>query len=139
MNKAKELIERCDSLINDIREYIVHTPHCIIYWIGNEEVQRFVETYPDDYEDMFDIQVLSVSESPSVRIDFHEHPDGVTSIVSYCVLPTFRVSTNATWLAWNEEVKELRIKNLREELEHFKRKVTETEELLKAEEQIKQI
>ena len=133
--KAKELIERCSSLIHDIREYIVHTPHCIMYWMGNEEVQRFIEEYPDDYEDMFDIEVLSVSaSSPSVRIKFHAHPDGITSIVSFCNLPTFRVSTNASWLKWNGKVKELRIEELREELEYFKRKVSETEELLKAEE-----
>ena len=132
--EAKELIERYSSLSYDVREYIVNTPHCIMYWIGNEEVQRFIEEYPDDYEDMFDIQVLSVSTSTSVRITFHDHPDGVTNIVRYCVLPTFRDSVNASWLRWNGKVKELRIENLREELEYFKRKVAETEELLKAEE-----
>lgn len=132
--EAKELIDRYCSLSHDIREYIVNTPHCIMYWIGNEEVQRFVEEYPDNYEDMFDIQVLSVSQSPSVRITFHDHPDGVTNIVRFCNLPTFRDSANASWLKCNGKIKEMRIKELREELEYFKRKVTETEELLKAKE-----
>lgn len=132
--EAKELIERCGSLSHDIREYIVNTPHCIMYWIGNEEVQRFIEEYPDNYEDMFDIQVLSVSTSPSVRITFCDHPDGVTSIVRFCNLPTFRDSANASWLKWNGKIKRIRIKELHEELEYFKRKVAETEELLKAKE-----
>ena len=131
---VNELIERYCSLNDDIRDYIVNTPHCIMYWIGNEEVQRFIEEYPDDYEDMFDIRVLNVSTSPSVRITFHDHPDGVMSIERYCVLSTFRDSVNASWLKWNGKVKELRIKELREELEYFKRKVAETEELLKGEE-----
>ena len=132
--EAKELIERYNTLNHDIREYIVNTPHCIMYWITNEEVRSFIEAYPDDYEDMFDIQVLSVSTSPYVKITFHDHPDGVTNILRFCVLPTFRDTVNASWLKWNGKIKDLHIEELREKLEYFKRKVTETEELLKAEE-----
>lgn len=132
--KAKELIERCDSLRHDIREYIVNTPHCIMYWIANKEVQRLIEEYPNDYEDMFDIQVRTVSVSPSVRIIFYDHPDGIPDIERFYDLSTFRDSVNANWLMWNGRIKELRIEELRKDLEYFKRKVTETEELLKAEE-----
>jgi hypothetical protein len=132
--KAKELIERYDSLSHDIREYIVNTPHCIMYWISNKEVQRFIEEYPNDYEDMFDIQVHTVSTSPPVEITFYDHPDGVTSIERFCNLSTFRDSVNASWLKWNGRIKELRIEELRKDLEYFKRKVIETEKLLKAEE-----
>lgn len=133
--EANELIDRYCSLKHDIREYIVNTPHCIMYWIRNEEVQRFIEGYPDNYEDMFDIDVLSVSLSPSIRITFHNHPDEVTDIVRFCVLPTFRDSTNANWLKWDGKIKEMRIEELHEDLEYFKRKVTEIEELLKMKEE----
>jgi hypothetical protein len=132
---AEELIDRYYSLSHDIREYIVNTPHCIMYWIDVEEVQRFIEEYPDDYEDRFDIQLLTISATPSVRITFHDHPDRVESIVRFCNLPTFRISTDAKWFKWNGRIKELHMEGLRADLEYFKKKVKETEELLKVEEQ----
>lgn len=133
--EVKEFADRYNSLKHDIREYIVNTPHCIMYWIRNEEVQRFIEEYSDDYEDMFDIDVLSVSLSPSIRITFDEHPDEVTNIVRFCDLLTFRDSVNESYLKWNGKIKEIRIENLNNDLKFYKRKVAETEELLKMEEE----
>ncbi len=131
--EVKEFVDRYNSLKHDISEYIVNTPHCIMYWIKNEEIQRFIEEYPDDYEDMFDIDILSVSPSPSIRITFHEHPDNVTNIERFCNLLIFRDSVNESWLKWNGRIKEIRIENLNSDLEFYKQRVIETEELLRKE------
>lgn len=135
---AKELVHRYNELSEDIRQYIMDTPHFIMYWIENWEVQRLIEEYPDDYEKMVSITVESVSLNPSphpeVEISFSDHPDAVESISRSCVLITFRDTVKARWLRWGGKTKEIRIQRLQEELDCYKRRIADIEEQLKSEE-----
>lgn len=127
MKDVKEIIGNVESLRKDILEYITSTENCLFNWISNKEVQNFIKAYPEDYEYMFHLSVTSVGTSPLIKISFDEHPDDVTCIERYTVLPTFRDTTKARWMEWNGKVKELQISEKEEELNYYKKMVVETE------------
>ena len=127
MKDIKEIISNVESLRKDILDYITSTEHCLFNWISNKEVQNFIKAYPEDYEYMFHLSVCSIGASPLIRISFDDHPDDVTYIERYTVLPTFRDTTKAKWMEWNGKVKELQISDKEKELNYYKRKVAETE------------
>ena len=79
---------------------------------------------------MIYLRVINVSNSPTIRIYFEDHPDGVEYIERYMVLSTFRNATKARWLEWNGKVKEKQIAEKEEEVEYFKKKLEETEKEL---------
>lgn len=127
MKDIKEILNNITLLKDDILDYITSTEHCLFNWISNKEVQNFIKAYPEDYEYMFHLSVSSVGTSPLIRISFDEHPDDVTYIERYTVLPTFRDTTKARWMEWNGKVKELQISEKEKELNYYKKKVDETE------------
>lgn len=127
MKDIKEILNNITLLKDEILDYITSTEHCLFNWILNKEVQNFIKAYPEDYEHMFHLSVISVSTSPLIRISFDDHPDDVTYIERYTVLPTFRDTAKAKWMEWNGKVKELQISDKEKELNYYKRKVSETE------------
>ena len=128
--ELKNILSKIENVEKDILDYIVNTEHYLFYWISNKEVQDFIKEYPDEYEDMFYIIVINVSDSPTIRIYFEDHPDGVEYIERYVVLPSFKDSTKAKWLEWNGMVKEKQIAEKEQEVEYFKKKLEETEKEL---------
>lgn len=129
--EATELIKKISSLKNDIRDYIVNTEHWLFYWINNKEVQEFVKRYPKDYEDYINLSVISLNSSPTFEITFYDHPDGIESIQRFAVLSTFRDYVKARWAEWNGKVKELQIAEKEEELEYYKKRVSDAEKEIK--------
>lgn len=125
--EIKEILNNITLLKDEILDYITSTEHCLFNWISNKEVQNFIKAYPEDYEYMFHLSVSTIGTSPLIRISFDEHPDDVTYIERYTVLPTFRETTNARWMEWNGKVKELQISEKEKELKYYKNKVDETE------------
>ena len=130
MKDIKEILNNITLLKDDILYYIINTEHCLFNWISNKEIQNFIKAYPEDYEYMFHLSVSTIGTSPLIRISFDEHPDDVTYIERYTVLPTFRDTTKARWMEWNGKVKELQISEKEKELNYYKRKVDETEKEL---------
>jgi len=127
MKDIKEIIDNVNSLRDDILDYITSTEHCLFNWISNKEVQDFIKAYPEDYEFMFHLSVISVDASPLIKISFDEHPNNITYMNIYTVLSTFRDTTKARWMEWNGKVKELQISEKEKELNYYKKKVYETE------------
>ena len=127
MKDIKEILNNITLLKDDILYYIINTEHCLFNWISNKEIQNFIKAYPEDYEYMFHLSVSTIGTSPLIRISFDEHPDDVTYIERYTVLPTFRDTTKARWMEWNGKVKELQISEKEKELNYYKKKVDETE------------
>ena len=128
--ELKNLFENIEKVEKDVLDYILNTEHYIFNWISNVEVQDFINEYPDEYEDMIYIIVINVSTSPTIRIYFEKHPDGVEYIERYTVLSTFRDTTKASWLEWNGEVKKRQILAKEQEVEYFKRQLEKTEKEL---------
>lgn len=130
MKDIKEIVDNLGLLRKDILEYITSTEHCLFNWISNKEVQNFIKAYPEDYEDMFSLSVRTIDDSPLIKISFVAHPDDVSYIERYAVLPTFRDATKARWMEWNGKVKEMQISEKERELNYYKKKVVETEKEL---------
>ena len=128
--EVKEIIGKITSIEEEIYNYITNTEHWLFYWIANKEVQDFIKEYPEDYDDKVDLQVGSISCSPSFVIKFDDHPDDIRSIERYGVLYTFRDVVKARWLEWNGKVKELQIEEKENELAYYKEKVSETEKAI---------
>lgn len=127
---SKNLITKIGNVQNEVLDYIVSTEHYLFYWISNKEVQNFIQEYPDDYEDMFYIIVINVSDSPTIRIYFEDHPDGVKYIERYMVLSSFKDSAKARWFEWNGMVKEKQIAEKEQEVEYFKEQLEKTKKEL---------
>lgn len=129
--KTNNMIERTKELENEIKQYILDTPHYLWYWIYNAELQDFIKEYPTDYEDRITITIESFSPgSASVKIEFEDHPDGVEWITRYCCLPMFREETEKKWIVYKDKVKNMQIEQLKEELNHYRNKVNEIEKQL---------
>lgn len=128
--ELKNILSKVENVQKDILDYIVNTEHYLFYQISNEEVQNFILEYPDDYKDMFYIIVINVSASPTIRIYFEDHPDGVKYIERYAVLSTFKDSAKARWLEWNGMVKEKQIAEKEKQLEYYKEQLEKTEKEL---------
>ena len=128
--ELNDLISKIENVEKDILDYILNTDHYIFYWIENKEVQNFIQEYPDEYKDMFYIIVINVSDSPTIRIYFEDHPDGVNYIERYMVLSTFKDSTKARWFEWNGMVKEKQIAEKEEQLEYYKEQLERTKKEL---------
>lgn len=129
--KVDKIIERTNELEDEIKQYILDTPHYLWYWIYNEQLQDFITEYPTDYEDRITITIESFSPgSASVKIEFEDHPDDVEWITRYCSLTTFRKETEKNWIFCQDKVKNMRIEQLKKELNHYKNKVSEIEKQL---------
>lgn len=128
--ELKDLISKIENVEKDILDYILNTEHYIFNWIGHKEVQKFIEAYPDDYEDLIYLNVTDASISPKIRICFEDHPEEVEYIERATYLPTFKDSTKARWLEWNGLLKEKHIAEKEHEIEYFKKRLEETEKEL---------
>ena len=129
--EAKEIIAKISSITRDIYDYVLNTKHWLFYWIDNKEVQEFIKAYPDEYEKMVYLSLVSINAAPLFKITFEEHPDNVSSISRYAALAEFREVTKAKWIEWNGYVNELQISEMEKNLAYFKKKVAETEEEIK--------
>lgn len=129
--ELNNILENIEKLEKDIHDYIVNTEHYIFNWIGHGEVQDFINEYPDEYEDMIHIQVTNISDVPTIRIYFEDHPDDIEYINRYAILSTFRHATKARWLEWNGNVKEKQIAEKEQEVQYLKEQLETAEKELK--------
>lgn len=121
--ELKNILSKIENVEKDILDYITNTEHYIFNWISCTAVQDFIKEYPEDYEDMIYLNVISVSESPIIRIYFTGHPDEIEYVERYTFLPTFRDTTKAGWLKWNGKVKEIQIAEKEQQIEYFKKQL----------------
>ena len=129
--EAEEIIAKISSIKRDIYDYVLNTEHWLFYWIDSKEVQDFIKEYPDEYEEMVYLSLVSTDAAPLFKITFEEHPNDVSSISRYAVLATFREAAKAKWLQWSGNINELQISEMEKNLAYLKRKVAETEEQIK--------
>lgn len=128
--ELKNILSKIENIKKDILDYITNTEHYIFNWIYSTEVQNFIKEYPDEYEDLIYLQIINVSESPTIRIYFTGHPDEIEYIERCVFLPTFRDMVKAGWLKWGGDIKKIQITEKKREIEYFKKKLEETEKEL---------
>ena len=127
-----EMLEDCNNLYLEVARYIHNTPHCIFYWISNDEVKDYINEYPEDYEDHINVVVDSFEgSSVTVRIEFdRDHPHNVDHITRFCHLPTFRKEVELNYTKFNGSVIDLKIKELEQDLGQYEGWVEETKKKL---------
>ena len=128
--ELKNIISKIEDVQNDILDYIVSTEHYIFNWIYDKEVQEFIEEYPDNYEDRIYLRVIKSCVTPTIRIYFEDHRNGVEYIERDAFLPTFKDSAKARWLEWNGKVKEKQILEKEQQLKYYKEQLEKTEKEL---------
>ena len=119
-------------LKNEIKKYILDTPHWIVYWIANKEIKELINEYPNDYEDRVSIEVSSIDVNPSIQINFDGHPCEINYITRFCNLSNFRKEVEKKWSELEGNINEYRIKELQYDLEYHKRNVEEIEKMIKS-------
>lgn len=128
--ELKNIISKIEDVQNDILDYIVSTEHYIFNWIYDKEVQEFIEEYPDNYEDRIYLRVIKSCVTPTIRIYFEDHRNGVEYIERDAILPTFKDSAKARWFEWNGMVKEKQIAEKEAQLEYYREQLEKTEKEL---------
>ena len=128
---VKNLMDEISALEDKILDYIKNTENWLFYWIDSEEVQKFVEAYPEDYEFMVHVYIKNINVSPLLRIVFDEHPDGIESIERYAPLCYFRETAKYKWSNWNGRIQELQRLKIEEEIQFYKKRIEELESELK--------
>lgn len=128
--KTLETVNKC---YEDIENYITSTEDCLLYWFSNRDVSDFIKAYPDNYNELYTINVLYViGNSALVRITFDEHPDEQLDCVErYCNLPRFREVVRDKIAEFNGEMEALKKKKIEETIQYHKGKIKELEEELK--------
>ena len=116
---AKDIVEDISNILGEVRKYLEDTPNCLFYWISNKEVQDFVKDNPEDYDYMFNINVISLRGiSCEVEIEIEE-----TKITRFCILPNFRRDVELRFAEWNGKVKELQIAEAEKGIEYHAKEI----------------
>lgn len=135
--ELKNILSKIENIEKNILDYITNTEHYIFNWIYCTTVQDFIKEYPDEYEDLIYLQVINVSESPTIRIYFTSHPDGIEYIDRCAFLPAFRDTAKTEWLKWGGNIKKIQITEKKQQVEYFKRQLENAEKELEELEKIK--
>ena len=128
----EEINKSIISLKREIKNYIMDTPHYIVYWIHNQEIKDIIDEYPNDYENRVNIEVSSIDITPTIKIYFDNHPYDVEYITRYCDISNFREKVEKEWARVERGINEYRIKELQEEFEYHKRSAEEIEKTMKS-------
>lgn len=140
MNTINELLNRYEALHNDIKEYIMSNKDWIYYFLnplaslkGNEELFNLIKEYPNNWEDIIDINIISIS-SNYVRVylitdecycDIH------INLERSIVLSTFETIVEGNKITCERKLNKHMINKLKEEIDTLKNTLKEKEEDLK--------
>lgn len=133
--KVEDLLNRSQSIINDIREYILSNKNWVFYFLNplvktdkNDIIKQTMEEYPEDWEDMIDLVVKNFNGS-SAEISIHidngtETPDTLKRVI---FLATFDEVVDRNVKLYGGKINELRIANLREQISNYKKYIADAE------------
>lgn len=129
MSQTSEILNKMSELRKEVENFIVNTEHFIFYWIEEDEVKDFVKKNPEKYEDLIQLSVETIDDS-SATVKIQLGTSGNSVIYRQCHLKTFKAYTEYQWNRFNGRIKELRIKQVQENLDYYRQRAAECEELL---------
>ena len=129
MSQTLEILNKMSELRKEVENFIVDTEHFIFYWIEEDEVKDFVKENPENYEDLIQLSVETIDDS-SATVKIKLGASGNSVIYRRCDLQKFKAYTEYQWNRFNGRIKEFRIKQVQENLDYYKQRVAEYEELL---------
>ena len=136
--KVKDLMNRSQNLIKDIREYILSNKNWVFYFLNplvktgkNDLLKQTMEDYPEDWEDMIDLFVHNFNgSSAEVSINIDNGTETPDSLKRFIYLPTFDENVERNVKLCAGKINELRIANLREQISNYKKYLAEAEDEL---------
>lgn len=134
MNRVDKLLDKIKDVYNDIEEYIISNKEWIYYFINpsldsNKELLNFVKEHPDNWGDYIELTIVDVT-SNSVRVNLIVE-DYDIKLIRYISLPTFDIGVERNKKIYDGKLNEIRIKNLKDEIERLNVLLENRKKLLK--------
>lgn len=129
MNKIeKNFLERATKLMTDIRNYILSNNDWVYYFLNplcdigdNKPLQNIVEEFPDEWEDYIHMQITDFNgSSVKIYIEIDDCSECPTRLNRFIYLPLFSESVERNKKLNEGKINELKIANLKEEIESCK-------------------
>lgn len=124
----EDFLERATTLMTDIRNYILSNNDWIYYFLNplcdtdtNKPLQNIVEEYPDEWEDYVDVQITDFNgSSAKICIEIDDGSECPITLNRFIYLPHFSDSVERNKKLCEGKVNELKIANLKDEIENYK-------------------
>jgi len=129
MNKfEEEFLDRGTSLIRDIKNYISSNKDWVYYFLNplcdtdaNKALRNIIEEYPVDWEDYVDFEILYFNGSTvKICIIIDDGSECPITLNRFIYLPNFSDTVERNKKVNEGKINELRIANLKEEIEYCK-------------------
>ena len=136
--KVEDLLNRSQSIINDIREYILSNKNWVFYFLNplvktgkNDLLKQTIEDYPDEWEDMIDIVVHNFNgSSAEININIDNGTETPDTLKRFIFLASFDEIVDRNVKLYGGKINEYRIANLREQISNYKKYLAEAEDEL---------
>ena len=126
--QLSDILKNYEDLKKQVYDFITNTEHFIFYWIEEGEVKSFIKKNPDNYEELMKLSVVSISETSAwVIIRFAN----ANNLSTRCDFGSFKEYTLYQWEKFNGQLKQHRIRQIKNEINYYRQKLAENEELLK--------
>ena len=138
-----DIIDETSGLVNKIKRFILSNKNWIFYFLNplvnsnaNKSIENIVKEFPDEWEDYIDLDIYNISETGvEVKIKIDEGDEYPTELKRYIHLPIFMYSVERNKKLCEGNFKDIKINNLKEDIERYKeyleKKEKELNELLK--------
>lgn len=139
MNNTEEnLITKIANITNEIKNYISSNKNWIFYFVNplvtgdaNKPIYDIIHDYPTEWEDYIDFDVVNVSGSSiQINVNIDDGSELGISLKRYIFLANFEESINRNMKVYAGKINEIRIENIKEEIEHYKKMLSEKEKEL---------
>ena len=136
MNKIEEsIINRASELMEDIRKHILSNKNWIYYFLNplsssdvNKPIEDIIKEFPFDWEDYIDVRINDFNgSSVKIRIEIDngdEMPLGLTRCI---YIPHFSDTIERNKKLMDGKINDIKIANLKEEIESCKNRLAEKE------------
>ena len=136
MNKIEEnIINRSSELMADIRRYILSNENWIYYFLNplsssdaNKPIEDIINAFPFDWEDYINVQVNNFyGSSVGITIEIDTGDEMPICLTRSIYIPNFSYIIETNKKLMDGKINEIKINNLKEEIESYKNILTEKE------------
>lgn len=133
-DKEKQLIDKIEGLFNEISCYISNNEDWPYYFLStdkrvNSPIHELIENNPQDWRDCIDFDIKRVAPS-SVEVNIKLCDDQDTCLNRIISLPHFSEFVEGNKKLVEQDINELQIKDLKAEIEYYKKRIAENEQEL---------
>lgn len=136
MNKIEEsIIKRSSELMEDIRRYILSNKNWIYYFLNplsssdaNKPIEDIIKEFPFDWEDYIDVNINDFNgSSVKIAIIIDTGDEMPISLNRFIYIPNFSDTIERNKKLMDGKIHDIKIANLKEEIESCKNRLVEKE------------